>query len=286
VTPTTGQFENLDSQYRVILCDIWGCLHNGVAALPGAVGRLQHWQSEGLTVILLTNAPRPASAVCAQLTALGIRQDCYNAIVTSGDTGLAAARREFPDQSFNFIGSDADKRIIAATGCRTDGDDESQYTICAGFIDGHKNDVAFHDARLRRLSANGANMLCLNPDKIVVRGDSFELCAGALGERYLELGGKVRYFGKPYTPIYDFALETAASILGTPVDKSAILAVGDGSETDMLGAYNLGVDFAFITGGIEAEKIAALGIDVFLHECVAIHQMADYKPAIMAESLE
>jgi HAD superfamily hydrolase (TIGR01459 family) len=277
--------DRLDIKYGVILCDIWGCLHNGVEAYQGAVNRLQQWQEEGRTVILLTNAPRPAASVAAQLTRLGISPSCYNGIITSGDAGLAWMGREYPSQSFNFIGSDADREILGPLVALHSGNDRSNITICTGFHEGHEDDISYHDGELRQLAESGGILMCFNPDKVVVRGSKAELCAGALGERCRELGGQVQYFGKPHMPIYDLALATASAISNFAVHKSDILAIGDGMETDLFGAYKFGLDFAFITGGIEGEKIARLGIAAVLDEMIATRQMTGYTPRMIAERL-
>lgn len=285
MTLTLDAFESLDERYRVILCDVWGCLHNGVVSFPAAVNRLQHWRDEGRAVILLTNAPRPAPPVSQQLTALGVAESCYDAIITSGAAGLAAAQAEFAGHDFHFIGSQRDRDIFSAAGYSLSGNPGSRATICTGFHEGHEDDVGHHDAEFRKMAASGSIFLCLNPDKMIMRGDNSELCAGALAERYAALGSAVRYFGKPHTPIYEYAIAEASKILGTPVSKSEILAIGDGVHTDMMGAYHYGLDFAFITGGIEAAKIEEVGIDVFLDEIIAANMMTGYRPTIVAQSL-
>lgn len=275
----------LPAHYRVIFCDIWGCLHNGVAAFPGAVQCLRRWQGEGRIVILLTNAPRPAASVVRQLAALGIARSDYNAVITSGDTGLAAARAEYPGQAFHFIGSRADRDIIAAAGMNLTGGGADNPVICTGFHEGYGDDIAHHMPEMRRMLAHDAQMLCLNPDRLVIRGAAAELCAGALGECYQQMGGAVRYFGKPYAPIYDYAVQAAESLVKTPLGKSEIIAIGDGVHTDLQGAYHYGLDFALITGGIEQEKIAQMGAHAFLEEAIADNIPKSYRPAIIASHL-
>src|ERR1035438_10023691 len=69
----------------VVLSDIWGVVHNGLVAVPEACGALLKFRKEGGTVILITNAPRPADSVQRQLRKFGIAYEIYDAIVTSGD---------------------------------------------------------------------------------------------------------------------------------------------------------------------------------------------------------
>lgn len=280
-----GPLGPLSPHYAVILCDIWGCLHNGVAAFPAAVQSLQRWQDEGRIVILLTNAPRPAESVRKQLDRLGIPARCYNAVVTSGDTGLAAARADYPEQAFHFIGSSADRDIIAETGIKLSSGNPHNPAICTGFHDGYVDDIAHHESEMQQMLIHNAIMLCLNPDRMVIRGTRAELCAGALGERYQQMGGVVRYFGKPYQPIYDYAAQIAEGLIKRPLTKPEIIAIGDGVHTDLQGAYHYGLDFAFITGGIEQEKIAAMGVDAFFEEAIADNLPKGYRPALIASHL-
>ena len=67
------------------------------------------------------------------------------------------------------------------------------------------------------------------------------------------MGGGVTMAGKPYRPIYDLALAEIEEKRGsTPL--SAILAIGDGPETDIKGAADYGLDVVLITaGGISEE---------------------------------
>ena len=54
------------------------------------------------------------------------------------------------------------------------------------------------------LAKKGSNMICSNPDKTVVRGENFMICAGLLAEYYEKIGGKVEYYGKPFKQIYEY----------------------------------------------------------------------------------
>src|SRR4030081_4138843 len=69
----------------VVLSDIWGVVHNGLVAFPEACDALHSFRKQGGTVILITNAPRPADSVQRQLRKLGVADESYDAIVSSGD---------------------------------------------------------------------------------------------------------------------------------------------------------------------------------------------------------
>ena len=236
--------DSLPARYRVILCDIWGVVHDGVNLYPGAAERLLQWVDEGRRIILITNAPRTAEAVEQQLARIGLPRGAWHGISTSGEAGIAAltALRA----PVGFIGTPDDRAIIESRGVViADGDDFSDLA-CLG-LDGVRMNAADYLADIEPLAARGVVMHCLNPDRIVIRGGVPEACAGAIADLYEGLGGTVRWYGKPHPAIYDHALA-----LGGNPDKSAVLAIGDALPTDVLGAARQGIDCLFVTGGIHA----------------------------------
>ena len=110
--------------------------------------------------------------------------------------------------------------------------------------------VAEHEAILAAARRRGLKFICVNPDLDVIRGETRLVCAGAIAQRYAELGGEVRYHGKPYPSIYAMAREMLA-----PIDDARILCVGDGLRTDILGAAKAGLDCAFIPGGVHGVEM-------------------------------
>jgi ribonucleotide monophosphatase NagD (HAD superfamily) len=76
-------------------------------------------------------------------------------------------------------------------------------------------------------------------------------CAGALAKLYDEMGGQSLSFGKPHPPVYDLA-RRRLNALGAPVADDDILCIGDGIDTDILGANLEGLDCLFLTEGLAA----------------------------------
>ena len=83
-TVATLPFRELSPRYDVILCDVWGVLHNGVKASAPAGDALTRARANGATVILVSNAPRPPDGVAGILDGFGVPRTAYDAIVTSG----------------------------------------------------------------------------------------------------------------------------------------------------------------------------------------------------------
>jgi HAD superfamily hydrolase (TIGR01459 family) len=236
--------DRLDPKYRLILCDIWGVVHNGVDLYPGAARRLHFWRTEGRVVVLLTNAPRTADAVEQQLGRIGLARDCWDIIATSGEAGIAALKRL--DRPVGFIGTAADREVLEGRGVRIAEDDDFSDLACTGLVEGLP-DTQVYRPQLEKLAMRDVLIHCLNPDRMVVRGGVPEACAGAIADIYAMLGGRVAWYGKPYPAIYDHALRAA----GDP-PKDEILAIGDGLQTDILGAALMGFDTIFVSGGIHA----------------------------------
>lgn len=234
--------DDVEKAYRVILCDLWGCVHDGVNLYPGAENRLRRWRDDERTTILITNAPRTAEAVARQLQRLGLDAELWSGIATSGDAGIACLKQV--NRPVGFIGTAADRADLESRGVRIAEGDDFDELACAG-LDEYRRTVADYESEIAPLARRGVLMHCLNPDKLVIRGGVPEPCAGAIADRYAELGGPVEYYGKPYPAIYRHAMTLA----GEPAPAD-VLAIGDGLNTDILGAARMGFDCVYVTGGI------------------------------------
>ncbi|MFN3527364.1 MAG: TIGR01459 family HAD-type hydrolase, partial [Paracoccus sp. (in: a-proteobacteria)] len=80
----------ISQDYTALFVDLWGCVHDGVRALPEAVAALQAYRATGGIVVLLTNSPRPRKGVEEQLAHFGVPRDAWDTIATSGDSARAA----------------------------------------------------------------------------------------------------------------------------------------------------------------------------------------------------
>ena len=234
--------DEVEPNYPVILCDLWGCIHDGVHLYPGAEARLRRWRDEGRTIILITNAPRTAQAVAIQLHNLGLDPSLWDGIATSGDAGIE--RLKTCPKPVGFIGTRGDRAILEGRGVRIAEDDGFDDLACAG-LDERRRTVEEYRPEIEPLARRDVRMHCLNPDRLVIRGGVPEPCAGAIADLYIELGGRVEYYGKPFPAIYRHAMTLAGD--PTPTE---VLAIGDGLNTDILGAARMGFDCVYVTGGI------------------------------------
>ncbi len=241
--------KKLSGQYRVWFCDIWGVVHNGVAPFDAAAHALALHRQGGGIVVLVTNAPRPAHDVTAQLTEIGVPGDAYDLVVTSGDV-TRTLMTDHAGGSVFHIGTPRELTIFAGLDVKRVGMDEAHAVLCTGLVDDTVETPEDYMAVLTQLRNLKLPMICANPDKMVRKGDRLLYCAGALAERYSQLGGHVFMAGKPYAPIYELAMKQASEMAGRTLQKKDVLAIGDGPETDIRGAADFGLDVVLIADGV------------------------------------
>ena len=248
------------ANYDVILCDIWGVLHDGEKHFPAAADALSRARASGIKVVLITNAPRPHGPIRAQLDHLRVPRDAYDDLVTSGDTTVALIAAHGRDKCFH-IGPPRDLTLFdevpALTGHRLEltSLDNSDYAVCTGLFDDDTETPGDYAARFAAMLARKMPMICANPDLVVHRGATLLYCAGALAKLYEEMGGTAIYAGKPHGPIYERALQLAGARQG-----ARVLAIGDALATDILGAHRQGFDALFATHGIHRHDLHPGGV--------------------------
>lgn len=248
-------FEQISGRYRAILCDLWGCYHDGLMPFPAAVAALRRYREAGGLVVLLTNAPRPAASVKVFLDRIGAPADSYDAIMSSGAACQRAMASGRHGQRFHYVGPARDLHMLTDLKLRDLPLDEADAILCTGLEDDTVETPEHYAGRLADWAARGLPMLCANPDIIVDRGETRLWCAGALAKAYEAAGGKVTWFGKPHLPTYDQALDLIEEHLGEAVPEEEIVAVGDGIGTDVKGAEEYGLDVVFVTGGLAAAEM-------------------------------
>ncbi|RBI72673.1 TIGR01459 family HAD-type hydrolase [Roseovarius sp. TE539] len=248
----------ISDPYSALFVDLWGCVHDGVRALPDAVAALQGYRQRGGTVVLLTNSPRPRAGVERQLRRFGVPEDAWDTIATSGDSARAAMFRGVVGERVWHVGTPGDRPFFDPIAVVDDpvaiervDRDAAEGIVCTGPFDA-TSDPEVLRPDLLYAKQTGMKLLCANPDIVVDRGDHREWCAGAVARLYTEMGGESLYFGKPHPPIYDLARQRLAA-LGRGAGNN-ILAIGDGAQTDILGAMGEDLDSLFISGGLAARE--------------------------------
>ncbi len=253
MTIFTDHFSALAPDYDAVLSDVWGVVHNGVAAFPEACDALTRFRDAGGAVVLITNAPRPNGVVANQVAQFGAPRSIYDAIVSSGDvTRDEIAKR--PGQSILHVGPKRDLAIFEGLDVTFAPVERADYVVCSGLFNEETETPDDYRDLLGQMLSRRLFMVCGNPDVVVERGEQLLYCAGAIADLYARMGGEVLYAGKPYAPIYDLALKLAEDARGKLVDRKRVLAIGDSVRTDFKGAAAYGIDCLFVTAGIHAAE--------------------------------
>jgi HAD superfamily hydrolase (TIGR01459 family) len=253
------RFAPLARDYDVLLCDVWGVVHNGLEAFPAACDALQRFRASGGTAILITNAPRPGAAVGRILDRLKVPRNAYDAIVSSGDVTRGIVESRLGQRIFH-LGPERDLPIFTGLNVGFAPVETSDYVVCSGLFDDTRETPDDYRALLATMRARSLFMVCANPDIVVERGETLVYCAGALADAYAEMGGEVLYCGKPHAPIYESALGHAARVRGgeqPPLNR--VLAIGDSIRTDLKGAAMFGIDCLFVVSGVHAADVGGAG---------------------------
>jgi HAD superfamily hydrolase (TIGR01459 family) len=250
-------FAPLADQYDGFIIDLWGVIHDGVDALPGAADCLARLRATGKPTIMLSNAPRRSAKLRSGMRRMGIPDDAYGDIMSSGEA-VHLALRDRPDawwaslgRRVFHLGPERDRNLIVGLDLQLqETPDGAEFVLNTG-PDDHRNptDLAEFEPVLRECFEAGLKMICANPDLEVIRGGQRVLCAGSLAQLYARWGGDVRSLGKPDPTIY----VPIMAQLGQARDR--VLAVGDSLRTDIAGATAAGLPSCWVLGGLHGEAL-------------------------------
>ncbi len=241
--------------YDVLLCDIWGVVHDGRDAYAAAGEALARFRARGGTVILVSNVPLPAKSVERVLEQTRVRRDSWDAIVAGGDIALAhIAEKGY--RRLHWVGPmDRDRALFKQAPGPSVPIEEAEAILCSGLVDDANETVEDYRAVLEAGLRRKLPFVCANPDFVVDVGEKRLLCAGSLAAEYEKLGGMVYWGGKPHLPAYKTGREKAAVLRGAMPEMSRILGIGDTVRTDLGAAQALGCDALFVTAGIHRDVI-------------------------------
>jgi HAD superfamily hydrolase (TIGR01459 family) len=250
--------DDIAAGYDAIFCDVWGVLHNGLTPFDDAAAALARARAAGVTVVLVTNSPRPHLGVITQLDEIGVNRQAWDGIVTSGDVTRTLIANG--PKAVLHVGAARDLSLYDGLDVELVPEADAQAVVCTGLYDDEAETPDDYAPLLARLHQRGLPFICANPDIVVERGDRLIWCAGALAQDFAALGGRTHIAGKPHTPIYDAATRKAEQLSGKSFSKPRILAIGDGLFTDIQGARDFGIDALFISGGIHMHEYSDGGV--------------------------
>lgn len=264
--PVVPSIEPFASGRRAWFTDIWGVMHNGVRPFAPAVEACQAFRAQGGTVLLLSNAPRPAASVAQHLDRIGVPRDAYDGIVSSGDAARALITKATGEgRRIAHLGPERDLAIYEGLGTKLVPLASASVVVCTGLFDDEAETPDHYAGLLGDFVRKQVAMICANPDLTVERGGNIVYCAGAIAAAYENAGGPVSYAGKPHLPIYDMAFATVAHLRGSAVSPGEVLAIGDGVRTDIAGAAAAGIDSVYIASKVhldEGQTLDTASLDV------------------------
>eukprot|EP00933_Yihiella_yeosuensis_P047078 TRINITY_DN42762_c0_g1_i1.p1 TRINITY_DN42762_c0_g1~~TRINITY_DN42762_c0_g1_i1.p1 ORF type:complete len:497 (-),score=96.71 TRINITY_DN42762_c0_g1_i1:87-1523(-) len=294
---------DLAERFDAFTLDQYGVLHDGRNAYPGVAETLEQLHAAGKPSVILSNYAGRAATQAAKLPKIGINPETIDAIVTSGELayryltkyqgklgkmcvwiawkelehrGLGDFWDDLPDYKLAKNIEFADFILVSGAETFFAGTEAEVETTFE--MDGDIRPFAktFREAINRSLP-----MICANPDERVMRpgsngGEPWKAyLGGSIAKEYERLGGRVIYFGKPYTASFEEArrllIEAMEQKKDSPVDEEAISIchVGDSLHHDVNGARKVGLNSAFVSHtGLHAEEMEGeLTADKVLEVC-------------------
>ena len=259
MTAPLSAFAGISDRYDGFIFDVWGTLYDGGNAFPGALETVKALAERDKKILVLSNSPRIPVIVGERLKAIGFELGWFTEIVTSGGmvADIVGGRRDAASAALGervlWLGQERFPDTVPAGSFTVVQDaGEADWVLNAG-PEISETRLEDFETVLSASAERGLPMVCANPDKSVLQSGAQLLCAGAMAERYEEMGGPVRYFGKPYPEIFARCLDR----IGLPADR--VLVVGDNLETDILGANRTGIDSLLLGCGIHAAALAEAG---------------------------
>ena len=241
---------SIADNYDLFYIDLWGVIHNGIKLHYEAINTLNELLKMDKDFVLLTNAPRPNSAVKKFLQKMGMDEKIRDHVFTSGEAALRYLKKFNSSEKFFHIGPPRDFDLfVDFKNNQSKLVSNSQYLLCTGLFDEHDKDLNYYKELLEKHI--NKKMIYTNPDLIVDRGNLRELCAGSVAMVFEKMGGEVVYFGKPYPEVYNNSINNL---------KKKILSIGDNLNTDIKGANLLNYDSLLISNGIHKDEIKDKGI--------------------------
>lgn len=235
--------------FDAFLIDQFGVLRDGRGAYPEAAATLARLKRSGARIIILSNSGKRSAGNGKRLAALGFDRDSWDMFLTSGEVAWHILARESAGRASSrclLISRDGDTSPIDGLDIVRTESGEDADTILIAASEGDIHDLGHYERLLAPAARRGVPCLCTNPDKIMLTRDGTSFGAGRIAELYGELGGTVRWIGKPFPDIYDWALE----FLGHP---QRICCIGDSIEHDIAGAARAGLRSMLVKTGILAD---------------------------------
>jgi HAD superfamily hydrolase (TIGR01459 family) len=272
-----SNLSQIKNKYDYYLIDLVGVVYDGKDSFDGAVEEINQLIEENKTVIFLSNVPRPGSLSIVKLIEMGIKQPFH--VVTSGDLARDYLAKNFSEKPLFHLGKERNTDISEGLNLNLiDTLEDADAVLLTLFIEQSQN-PADYDELLLKIAQSKKEVICANPDKLAIYGNTLRTCAGYFAEEIKKHNGNVKIFGKPFVEVYE---RIEAFLPELKINKSKALMIGDTLETDILGAVNYGIDSLLVLSGITHLKMKEAGVSL---ESYKQQQGITYSPTFTMERL-
>ena len=239
--------KEIEDKYDIFFIDLWGVIHNGLQLFESIESVLNRLKKKNKVIFFITNAPRRSFVIADQLNDFGLSKNFYDRIISSGEITWLSLKKNYEKKKCFMIGPPRDYHLVEGLDIEVVEDYSNGVDIIINTGPWGDDDILEnYTDLLNSLIKFNSLMICSNPDKTVIRGKNFMICAGLLAEYYEKIGGKVIYYGKPHSNIYEFCYKLIEG-------ENKILVIGDSLENDIKGANLQKLDSVLITDGIHRE---------------------------------
>ena len=234
-------------RYDAFLIDQFGVLRDGRGPYSRAAETLSALKAMPRRVIILSNSGKRSAVNAGRLATLGFDPQSWDWFLTSGETAFRIMGKEMAGQTGKclLISRDGDTSPLDGLDIgRTDNAGDADVILIAA-SEGDVYPLSHYEAMLAPAARRGVPCLCTNPDKIMLTQAGTAFGAGRIAELYEEMGGVVRWIGKPFPDIY---AEARGFLADVPAER--ICCIGDSVEHDIAGAAAAGFASILVTTGI------------------------------------
>lgn len=244
----------LAARYDAFFIDQFGVLRDDQAAYPGANAALLHLKALGKTIVILSNSGRSGDYNAERLVKLGFDRAGFDRFLTSGDVAHHILAHETGGNAGGTrcltISSGGDRNLAERLGFESVEDATLADIVIISGSEAERIPLSAYRHHLRPAAERRVPCYCTNPDRHkLVEGGGTAPGAGSIALAYKELGGPVRWFGKPYPAIYQQAQSLVSNIAA-----DRIVCIGDSIEHDIAGAAGVSLASCLVRTGILADR--------------------------------
>ena len=249
-------------EFDVLFLDAFGVINIGDQLIPQIIETLNIARDKGICIIILTNGATFCSEKkINQFYELGL-EFSYDEIISSRDATERFLSTHLKPSKIGVLGNKDEELNIKNSITIDLAKDIEQFDEMDTFIFLGTSywDSDFQDLLKDSLTSNPRPFFVSNPDIVAPHKDFFSIEPGYFTLKLINEGINLPlWFGKPFSTIFEMALEKVQFITGSSINMSRIGMVGDTLHTDILGANSIGIKSILMTkyGLLRNQNIAS-----------------------------